>query len=381
MPFTKILGEYCDRELNHKVELIVAGAGPQKDELLGLSFNNLNIDYRGQCNKEQLTECYKDADVCVFPTRVDEWGLVPMESWASGVPVLGSNYAQSIEAVGKNGVNGWFFDVHDDKEVVAQIATALNASSETLQAMSQECRESVEAFTPESSANLLCAAVEQIGSMINTQPVAKVNASLENPNAETVTQTTATKPPNRRLATISLDLDNKWSYLKSHDNPAWESFPSYLNAVVPTILSVLDDLDMKITFFVVGQDAVIPENFDAIKMIADHGHEIANHSFHHDTCLQLYSPEQLECEFEMSERAIENLVGQKMQGFRGPGFSLSDQTLKLLSRRGYLYDCTTFPTFLAPVARAYYFMTGSFSRSQKKEPSGPVRQVHGRICA
>ena len=178
------------------------------------------------------------------------------------------------------------------------------------------------------------------------------------------TSGTVTEKP---IATISLDLDNKWSYLKSHDDPKWESFPSYLDVVVPRILRMLDELEMKITFFIVGQDAVIEGNREALKMIADAGHEVGNHSFHHEPCLHLYTPDQLEREFELSEKAIEDMTGRRTVGFRGPGFSLSDQTLKTLLRRGYKYDCTTFPTFLAPLARAFYFLTGSFDREQKRE--------------
>ena len=33
-------------------------------------------------------------------------------------------------------------------------------------------------------------------------------------------------------ASISLDLDNLWSYLKTQGAPGWESFPSYLDLVV-----------------------------------------------------------------------------------------------------------------------------------------------------
>ena len=47
-----------------------------------------------------------------------------------------------------------------------------------------------------------------------------------------------TKP----LASLSLDLDNKWSYLKTHGDPGWESFPSYLDVVVPRVLDLLDEL-------------------------------------------------------------------------------------------------------------------------------------------
>ena len=34
-------------------------------------------------------------------------------------------------------------------------------------------------------------------------------------------------------ASISLDLDNLWSYLKTQGAPGWESYPSYLDQVVP----------------------------------------------------------------------------------------------------------------------------------------------------
>ena len=40
------------------------------------------------------------------------------------------------------------------------------------------------------------------------------------------------KPP----ASLSLDLDNQWSYMKTHGDPAWESLPSYLDVVVPRAL-------------------------------------------------------------------------------------------------------------------------------------------------
>ena len=51
-------------------------------------------------------------------------------------------------------------------------------------------------------------------------------------------------------ASMSLDLDNKWSYLKTHGESGWESFPSYLSVVVPRILEFLDEFDLKITFFI-----------------------------------------------------------------------------------------------------------------------------------
>ena len=83
------------------------------------------------------------------------------------------------------------------------------------------------------------------------------------------------------LASISLDLDNQWSYMKIHGDSGWEDFPSYLDIFVPHIIKTLKELDQKNTFFIVGQDAVLSKNYDALKSISQHGHEIGNHSFKH----------------------------------------------------------------------------------------------------
>jgi hypothetical protein len=46
---------------------------------------------------------------------------------------------------------------------------------------------------------------------------------------------------------------------------------------------------------------------------------------------------------------------------------LSKQVLKVLAKRGYLFDASTLPTFLGPLARAYYFMTSRLDRQQRQE--------------
>ena len=53
-----------------------------------------------------------------------------------------------------------------------------------------------------------------------------------------------TSIPGKPLASISLDLDNLWSYMKTHGDPGWESFPSYLDTFIPLVLDLLDELDL-----------------------------------------------------------------------------------------------------------------------------------------
>ena len=169
------------------------------------------------------------------------------------------------------------------------------------------------------------------------------------------------------IASLSLDLDNKWSYMKTHGDAGWESFPTYLDVVVPRSLEFLRERDLQITFFIVGQDADLEKNHDAIKQIADANHEIGNHSFRHEPWLHLYSKQELIEEFERTENALEKVTGQIPKGFRGPGYSLSPTVLEVLAERNYEYDCSTLPTYIAPLARAYYFFKSPEMSAEERE--------------
>ncbi|MEZ6137382.1 MAG: polysaccharide deacetylase family protein [Pirellulaceae bacterium] len=168
-------------------------------------------------------------------------------------------------------------------------------------------------------------------------------------------------------ADLSLDLDNKWAYLRTHGDERWESLPSYLPFVVPHILQTLQQLDLTITFFIVGQDAELSINDEALTSIAEAKHEIANHSFSHEPWLQRYSHEQLGEEFERTEAALAKYAKHPLVGFRAPGYSLSGDVLEMLCERGYQYDCSTLPTYLGPAARAYYIFKSSFSKDQAQD--------------
>ena len=169
------------------------------------------------------------------------------------------------------------------------------------------------------------------------------------------------------VASLSLDLDNLWSYMKTHGDAGWESFPTYLDIVVPRFLALLKEQRLRITVFVVGQDAALEKNREALASIPHSGHEVANHSFRHEPWLHLYSREDLVDEIARAEEAIEGATGLRPTGFRGPGYSLSEDVLRVLASRGYAYDCSTFPTFVGPLARAYYFMNAKLSTKQQDE--------------
>jgi hypothetical protein len=181
----------------------------------------------------------------------------------------------------------------------------------------------------------------------------------------------------RPLLSVSLDADNLWSYMKTHGDAGWDRYPSYLDALAEVALPALARHGLEITFFLVGKDASIAANHGALGEIARAGHEIANHSFHHEPWLHLYTRQEIETEIALAEEHIERATGHRTVGFRGPGFSVTRSVLDVLAARGYLYDATTLPTFIGPLARAYYFMASrGLSREERKDRSrlfGSVR--------
>src|SRR5919109_5524572 len=169
------------------------------------------------------------------------------------------------------------------------------------------------------------------------------------------------------ISSLSFDLDDKWSYMKTHGDSGWESFPSYLDLLVPRVLDFLKARKLTVTFFIVGQDAAMEKNHEVLRSIAAAGHEIGNHSFHHEPWLHLYGEDATELEVRLAEEYIESATGQRPVGFRAPGYSLSPAVLGVLGRRGYAYDASTLPSLLAPLVRTYYFTTAQFSPEQRRQ--------------
>jgi hypothetical protein len=168
------------------------------------------------------------------------------------------------------------------------------------------------------------------------------------------------------MASVSLDLDDQWSYMKVHGDEGWETFPSYLNVVLPIVLDSLEKLDIRITFFIVGQDAAIEKNRNVLQSIVARGHEVGNHSFHHESWLKTYSKLEIEEEISRAEEAIFSVTGVRTNMFRGPGFSWSYDLLHVLQSRNYIFDASLLPTYISPLMRRYYFWKSKLSRQEKK---------------
>lgn len=171
----------------------------------------------------------------------------------------------------------------------------------------------------------------------------------------------------RPLCSVSLDLDNMWSYLKSYGDSDWKRFPSYLDVFMPIVIDFFNKLCLKITFFIVGQDAALDKNSNYLSLITENGHDVGNHSYSHDVWITDHDKKKMAEEIYKSADKIENVTGVRPTGFRGPGFVYSRQLLKVLFDYGYSYDATLLPTYIGPLARRYFFWKSSLSNEEKKK--------------
>jgi len=185
----------------------------------------------------------------------------------------------------------------------------------------------------------------------------------------------------RPLASVSVDLDNLWAYLKTHGDPGWRDRPSFLPSAVPRLLEILGEHGLTTTVFVVGADVVREDGAKAVAEIAAAGHEVANHSFGHEPWLHRYSRGRLEDELSRTEDAITAAGAPRPSGFRGPGYSVTRDLVELLAERGYAYDASTLPTWIGPLARAYHNRTAKAAEEGLDELFGGVSRVLAPVHA
>ncbi|MEV7097901.1 polysaccharide deacetylase family protein [Amycolatopsis sp. NPDC051045] len=185
----------------------------------------------------------------------------------------------------------------------------------------------------------------------------------------------------RPLASVSIDLDNLWAYLKTHGDPGWRDRPSFLPSAVPRLLEVLGEQRLTTTVFVVGADVVREDGAKAVAGLAAAGHEVANHSFGHEPWLHRYSRDRLEEELSRTEDAIVAAGAPRPGGFRGPGYSVTRELVELLAERGYAYDASTLPTWIGPLARAYHNRTAKAPEEGLDELFGGFSRVLAPVHA
>lgn len=101
--------------------LLVIGTGEQQEEL-ELFIKNHHLDTQikwiGWVEYGSLGIYFQQADVFVFPTFEDIWGMVALEAMVFGKPVICSKWAGAAETV-IDGVNGYIFDPYQPEQLAS----------------------------------------------------------------------------------------------------------------------------------------------------------------------------------------------------------------------------------------------------------------------
>lgn len=97
-------------------------------------------------------------------------------------------------------------------------------------------------------------------------------------------------------------------------------------------LKVLDDENVKATFFVVGNWC--DKYSDSLKKIYEHGHEIGNHSDTHPDMTSI-SQEMITHEIESAGKKIQKITGSAPSLFRAPSGAYNDLVIKSAQNMGY----------------------------------------------
>jgi glycosyltransferase involved in cell wall biosynthesis len=109
----KGLDDFCGLKLPGKK--ILVGDGPYLEEL---KQKYPTVTYLGYKQGDELADAYANADVFVFPSKSDTFGVVMLESMASGTPIAAYPVTGPIDIV-RNGINGY---TDDDLEVAIRYA-------------------------------------------------------------------------------------------------------------------------------------------------------------------------------------------------------------------------------------------------------------------
>ncbi|MBA1146048.1 glycosyltransferase [Ectothiorhodospiraceae bacterium WFHF3C12] len=130
--------------------LLLVGDGAEEERLRQTCAERglHGVVFAGFQQKEQLPRCYAAADVFVFPTLGDPYGLVVDEAMACSLPVISSDAAGEIHDRVVDGENGFVVPA-EDIEALAKRMLELADDADSRQRMGRASARQVRTHTPE----------------------------------------------------------------------------------------------------------------------------------------------------------------------------------------------------------------------------------------
>jgi len=132
--------------------LLFVGEGPEANRVdVAIATHAAGeIVHVPRAEAQELVELYTVADLMVFPTLGEPWGIVVNEAMACGLPVLCSSRAGCAEELVLPGETGWLADPHDEAALRDALLEALTCGHRIR--MGERARRHVAGFTGEAMA-------------------------------------------------------------------------------------------------------------------------------------------------------------------------------------------------------------------------------------
>ena len=123
---------------------------------------------------------------------------------------------------------------------------------------------------------------------------------------------------------------------------SWSSRELRVEKNTHHILNILDSIKQesgygpsRATFFVLGWIAErLPR---LVREIHSRGYEVASHGYSHQCCYD-FPPDEVKKDLLDSKNLLEDIIGDRVDGYRAPSFSINDDVLKIIESCGYSYD-------------------------------------------
>ncbi len=156
------------------------------------------------------------------------------------------------------------------------------------------------------------------------------------------------EPDRANLLTVALeDYFQVGAFTRWIQRGQWYRFETRLHQNAQRTLELLDQYQIKATFFVLGW--VAEQCPELVRAVAQRGHEIASNGYYHRGIAQL-TPEEFRDDLARTRAVLERASGQRIVGYRVPEgwFGPRDLwALSILADEGYAYDASVLPRLRA----------------------------------
>ena len=144
---------------------------------------------------------------------------------------------------------------------------------------------------------------------------------------------------------LTFDLED-WFHILDHQKIAspsgWDGMESRVERNTDRILQILEEKKIRSTWFCLGW---IAKKYPSLIKKISENHDIACHSMEHKLIFR-QSKEEFSMDVLENVALLENITGKKVNAYRAPGFSFTEETQWLpdvLAEAGIIYDCSIFP--------------------------------------